>query len=346
MSKLYICDHTRFKSYLAESIVSFVEYKVNVGGCTTESFLPIMSLFDRHCMNHPEPETCLKQDTVLSFLAIGPDEKNSTAIRKSSIIRSFGRYLAAVLRNKDVYIVPTLVKRGQKTFVPYVFTHDEIARLLRETRNYQPKQEYTKTPNMFNCMPCIFTMLYCTGMRISEVTGLKTREVDLEQRIIHINQAKNDNHRIVTISDSLAEACYKYLEKTKNCKTSDIYFFDTGSAYNDGRVSFKRAYTYFRRFLDATGIEHKGKGFGPRMRFKIVFCTCPKAINKIIESTDAGKITWFKTANNSIVGNTFHFINPFSDTDVRFGHEIEKIRTKHGSRIARFRSHGGIAILK
>ena len=265
MSKPYICDRTRFKSYLAESIVSFVEYKVNVGGCTAESFLPIMSLFDRHCMNHPEPETCLMQDTVLSFLAIGPDEKNSTAIRKSSIIRSFGRYLAAVLRNKDVYIIPTLVKRGQKTFVPYVFTHDEIARLLHETRNYRPKQEYTKTPNMLNCMSCIFTMLYCTGMRISEVTDLKTREVDLEQRIIHINQAKNDNHRIVTISYSLAEACSRYLEKTKSCKTSNIYFFDTGSAYNDGRVSSTRAYTYFRRFLDATGIEHKGKGLGPRM---------------------------------------------------------------------------------
>ena len=265
MSNPYICDRTRFISYLAESIVSFVEYKVNVGGCTAESFLPVMSLFDRHCVNHPEPAICLKQDTVLCFLVIGPYEKNSTAIRKSSIIRSFGRYLAAVLRIKDVYIVPALVKRGQKTFVPYVFTHDEIARLLHEVRSYQPKQEYTRTPNMVNCMACIFTMLYCTGMRISEVTNLKTREVDLEQRIIHINQAKNDNHRIVTISDSLAEACNRYLEKTKRCKTSDIYFFNTSSAYNDGCVSFKRAYTYFRRFLDAAGIEHKGKGFGPRM---------------------------------------------------------------------------------
>ena len=50
MSKLYICDRTRFKSYLAESIVSFIDYKVNVGGCTAESFLPVMSLFDRHCI--------------------------------------------------------------------------------------------------------------------------------------------------------------------------------------------------------------------------------------------------------------------------------------------------------
>lgn len=224
-----------------------------------------MSLFDRHCMNHPKPEICLKQDAILSFLAIGLDEKNSTAIRKSSIIRSFGRYLAAVLRIKDVYIVPALVKRGQKTFVPYVFTHDEIASLLHEASNYKSKQEYTRTPNMVNCMFCIFTMLYCTGMRIFEVTGLKTGEVNLEQRIIHINQAKNDNRRIVTISESLAQACNRYLGKTKSCKTSDIYFFDTGSAYNNGHVSFKRAYTYFRRFLDAAGIKHKGKGFGPRM---------------------------------------------------------------------------------
>ena len=39
----------------------------------------------------------------------------------------------------------------------------------------------------------------------------------------------------------------------------------TGSAYNDGRITFNKPYTYFRRFLDAAGIKHKGKGFGPRM---------------------------------------------------------------------------------
>ncbi len=265
MNKPYTCKSNHFKSYLAESIVSFVEYKVNIGGCTPDSFLPVMSLFDRHCVNYPESKICLKQDTVLSFLEIAPNEKNSTAIRKSSIIRSFGKYLVAVLRIKDVYIVPTLIKRGQKTFVPYVFTHEEIAKLLYQSRNYRPKQKYTRTPNMVNCMSCIFPMLYCTGMRISEVTSLKTNEVDLEQRIIHINQAKNDNHRIVTISDSLAEVCNSYLEKSNNCKTTDIYFFDTGSTYNDGRVSPKRAYIYFRRFLNGAGIKHQGKGFGPRM---------------------------------------------------------------------------------
>jgi len=265
MNKVYICDCTRFHSYLARTIASFAEYKVNASGCVSESFLPVMSLFDKHCIACSEPEICLKQDTVLSFLTLGPDEKNSTLVRKASIIRSYGRYLAAVLKIKDVYIVPSRVKRGQKTFVPYVFSHDEVARLLYEANHYQPKQEYTRTPNMVNCMSCIFTTLYCTGMRISEVLNLKPEEVKLDQRVIHIKHAKNDNHRIVTISASLAEACQKYLKKSEGCKTSGVYFFDSGSSYREGRVSLTRSYFYFRRFLNAVGIEHKGKGFGPRM---------------------------------------------------------------------------------
>jgi integrase/recombinase XerD len=265
MNNDHVCCSNYFVSYLSESIATFVKYKVVVGGCTPESFLPVMSLFDRHCLNYIEQEICLKQDAVCSFLTLGPNEKNSTMARKSSVIRSYGRYLVAVLKIKDVYIVPKLIKTGKKTFVPYVFTHNQIASILHEANHYQPKQEYTTTPNMVNCMSCIFTMLYCTGMRISEVLNLKPNEVDLDQRTIHINKAKNDNHRIVTISDSLVKSCRRYLDESKYCKTSETYFFDTGSCYNNGLVSLKRAYFYFRRFLEAVGIEHKGKGFGPRL---------------------------------------------------------------------------------
>ena len=263
-SKPYSCNADRFQSYLSAQIVSFIEYKVNVGGCVPESFVPVMHRFDAHCVLHTEISPCLKQDTVLSFLNIGKT-KNSTAKRVSSIIRSFGKYMAAVLRLDDVYIVPTLIKNGGKTFVPYVFSHDEIAALLKSADDYTPRQEYTVTPNMLNCMPCIFAMLYCTGMRISEVTCLKTGDVDIEQGIVNINHAKYDNRRIVTISQSLANACRKYEEKSKDSKLSGFYYFDSGSTHNDGKVSPKRAYTYFRRFLDSAGIEHRGLGHGPRL---------------------------------------------------------------------------------
>ena len=263
-SRPYKGNYSRFQSYLATQIASFIEYKVNVGGCVPETFLPVMTRFDAHCRLHPETAPCLKQDTVLSFLNIGAT-RNSTARRVASVIRSFGKYMAVVLRLDDVYIVPVLIKRSGKTFVPYVFTHTEIAAILKSAVEYTPKQDYTVTPNMLNCMPCIFAMLYCTGMRVSEISCLRVCDVDLEQGIIHINYAKNDNRRIVTISKSLADACVEYLEKSETALRSGIYYFDSGSPHNDGKVSSKRIYTYFRRFLKSAGIEHMGLGHGPRL---------------------------------------------------------------------------------
>jgi len=102
-------------------------------------------------------------------------------------------------------------------------------------------------------------------MRVSEISSLKVKDVDLEQGIIHINYAKNDNKRIVTISHSLDGACRNYLKKSESYHISGIYFFDSGSSYNEGKVSSSRIYTYFRRFLENAGIEHKGLGFGPRL---------------------------------------------------------------------------------
>jgi len=263
-NKPYVCDTSRFTSYISAQIGSFIEYKANVGGCAPGSFIPAMRRFDKHCLAYPETSPCLKKETVLSFLDIGK-AKRSTARTTASIIRSFGKYLALVLRMPDVYIVPALAKRGGKTFVPYVFSHKEIAALIKAATGYQPKRRHMDTPNMVNCMPCIFTMLYCTGMRVSEISCLKTGEVDFGQGIIHINHAKNGNRRIATISRSLGDACKDYIEKSKAHPSSGVYFFDSGSPNNEGMVSPGRIYVYFRRFLEAAGINHKGLGFGPRL---------------------------------------------------------------------------------
>jgi len=111
-------------------------------------------------------------------------------------------------------------------------------------------------------------------MRISEITNLKVGDVDLEQRLIHINHAKHDNHRIVTISNTLYDACKRYLEESLKHKSSGIYFFDSGAERNNGRIDRDSAYSYFRRFLAASGIEHKGKGLGPRMHdIRVTFAT-------------------------------------------------------------------------
>ncbi len=89
---VYICPVETFSSYLNSAMTSFVEYKVNVSGCVSESFIPVLTRFDQHCLDYPESEICLKQDIIHSFLK-QKTVKKSTLQRIESIIRSFGKYL-------------------------------------------------------------------------------------------------------------------------------------------------------------------------------------------------------------------------------------------------------------
>ncbi len=67
-------------------------------------------------------------------------------------------------------------------------------------------------------------MLYCTGMRIGELLSVKAADVDLDKRVIYINEAKNDNKRLVTISESLLDECRCYLAKLSQESAGNIFF--------------------------------------------------------------------------------------------------------------------------
>lgn len=282
---VYNCKGNLFHSYLAPVIISFVEYKVNVAGCSPESFIPVLTLFDTYCMEHPESSICLKQDAVLNYIS-QKSCSHSTIQRHESILRSFGKYLVLVLRVEDVYVLPRMMRRHGKTFVPYIFSDDEIRRLFSAADLYVPKMLNKPTVNLVNSIRCIVKVLYCTGMRVSEACNLKFGEVDLKNRIIHINHAKNDNRRIVTISESLNSEFRRYLNESMKHRTSGIYFFDSGAPSNEGLVSPKCVYTYFRRYLRLAGIAHKGTGFGPRLHdLRVTFAV--RSLQRLtIESND------------------------------------------------------------
>jgi integrase/recombinase XerD len=271
MNNIYHCPKELFKSYLKEPLMSYIEYKVNIAGCKADSYIPKLSLFDKYCIDNSEPSYCLKRETVMGFLQLRPNESKSNLYTKAIIVQGFARYMSVVLMIPDVYVVSNVVHKGTNTFIPYVFSHKEIADLLHIASIYTQKQA-TRSPNLPNCMSCIFPMLYCTGMRISEVLDLKYNDIDLDLRIIHINKAKNDSCRIVTISESLAKAIECYIVKSAFFCTSGVFFFDTGSYLHEGHVSIKVAYNYFRRFLHMAGINHYGRGHGPRMHdFRTTF---------------------------------------------------------------------------
>ncbi len=261
MNKAYSCPDGVFKSFLKEELASYVEFKVNIGKCSPASYLPKLKQFDRYCQQ--ALSAAPDRELIMGFLSLRPGERNTNLYTRTVILCGFLDYMSEVLGKSNVYKPLWKVKKGN--YVPYVFSKDEICRLLEAAIKYRTSASSASTSVLPYCMPCIFTMLYCTGMRISEVLALRVSDVDLENRIIRINCAKNNNRRIVTISCSLMKSIRKYMAYSTHFPEKQTYFFHSGSQLHDGQVSIKTAYTYFRRYLAMAGIPHKGRGYGPRL---------------------------------------------------------------------------------
>ncbi len=266
MNEIYSCDKGQFSSYLAGPLARYVEYRANVHGCAPGSFIRPLRLFDAYCCGHPDSHLSLKPDLVLGYMG-SLDVKPNTSRGYLSSIRAFSEYLILVegADPAEVYVPAKAARRNGQIYQPYVFTKNEIALLLEAAERYEPGRHGQLTDNLPNCMRCIMAVLYCTGMRVGEVSRLLDSEVDLDSGIIHINQAKNGNRRIVTMSPSLVGICRKYKDLAGRYRLSGIYFFDTGAELNGGRVLPKTVYKYFRRYLKIAGIGHKGRGGGPRL---------------------------------------------------------------------------------
>ncbi len=266
MNEVYTCGNGQFSSYLAGQFSRFIEYKVNVCGYVPDSFLQPLRLFDAYCCGHPQDHVSLKPETVLGY-ADSLHVKNATRRKYLSAIKSFSEYLILIegVDPAEVYVPAKAARHGGRTFRPYVFTKKEISSLLDAAKQFEPVWHGQPTTNLSNCMRCIIVMLYCTGMRAGEVSYLLASEVDLDNGVIHINHAKNGNRRIVTMSRSLMDACREYRRLSAGHRLSGLYYFDTGAELNSGRVLTKTIYKYFRRYLKIAGIEHKGRGAGPRL---------------------------------------------------------------------------------
>lgn len=65
---------------------------------------------------------------------------------------------------------------------------------------------------MHLALPVIFRILYCCGLRVSEVCNLQFRNVNLDAGLLTIRDPKNDCDRYIPFSDSVKEAWIAYAE--------------------------------------------------------------------------------------------------------------------------------------
>ena len=118
---------------------------------------------------------------------------------------------------------------NHNSFVPYIFTHEQIVSVIKAADETEPREV---ARNMHLALPVIFRILYGCGLRVSEVVGLRYKDVNLEDGILTIREAKTDRDRYIPLSDSVKEACISYADKTWWEKDSDFFFPAPDQSYD------------------------------------------------------------------------------------------------------------------
>ena len=119
-------------------------------------------------------------------------------------IRQFAIYLDNL--GYAAYILPEQHGTNTCSFVPYIFTHEQINALIRAADATQP---WEGSRNMHLALPVIFRILYGCGLRVSEVCNLKFQDVNLNAGILTIHEPKNGCDRYIPLSDSIKESIIK-----------------------------------------------------------------------------------------------------------------------------------------
>jgi integrase/recombinase XerD len=132
-----------------------------------------------------EPEQ-ITNDDVKMFMAENLSDRASSSI---ILFLSAIKYAFLSILQKDV---TSSIKRPKKEKrIPTVLTKDEIKKLLNILDTKKSK--------------LMISLMYACGFRVSELTNLKVEDLNFEEKIGHIRQAKGRKDRIFNIPSFLHE---------------------------------------------------------------------------------------------------------------------------------------------
>jgi integrase/recombinase XerD len=234
----------------------YVRYKREMGFIFGESSLYLLRHMDDYFKQYYLSSPVLTKRMVEDYVARRDRESKKTQHMRMSHIRQFALFMN---RNGfDFYVYPNELIPIAKTFTPYIFTHDEIERIMNVV-DHLPHIPQSKHYHLI--YPMLFRMLYGCGLRINEALSLKKSEVDLVNGILTITKAKNGTSRLTPMSWSLTDYCRSYAENMNFDMFSEGYFYPSRDA---GKYHNTPVYVKFKQFMKIADIFPEGS-VGPRV---------------------------------------------------------------------------------
>ena len=145
--------------------------------------------------------------------------------RKHGSLRGFFRYLVSrgILVNSS-FQEPA--PRIPHTFRPYIYSHDELRRLLEAISQEQSYRRLLEPETLRT----IILLLYGAGLRAGEALRLRPCDVNFQDRVLSIWGTKFFKSRLLPIGESLTAALARYSQQHQLVRSSDehaLSFFTT-----------------------------------------------------------------------------------------------------------------------
>lgn len=119
-----------------------------------------------------------------------------------SLVRGFARYLQGLDPATQVPPVGLLASRAYRP-IPDLYSDEQISRLLVEADALRPRLRAVTYRTLFG-------LLAATGMRVGEAIGLQREDLDVNQGLLTVRQAKFGKSRQLPLQASTVDALVTY----------------------------------------------------------------------------------------------------------------------------------------
>jgi site-specific recombinase XerD len=241
---------------LYELTIQYVAYKQSMGmRFRTEA--RVLKSFFRNIGDGDVDQ--LEPDVVDAFLA-GNGPITRFWHRKYQVLCGFYRF-AIARRHVELSPLPRMVPKPPPPFVPYIYSQDELQRLLIAAESRQ----HSRAKMQSHTCRALLLLLYGAGLRISEALSLTLADVDLPSGILTIRESKFYKTRLVPIGSDLIRAMTSYQSRRlrEHPAKRSAPFFVSRLGEPVTRQAAERA---FRRMCLHAGVSrHDGSRYQPRL---------------------------------------------------------------------------------
>ena len=267
-----------FKSNLAEYMTTFI-YIRSSANIDVRHFHQTFKGFDEHliAINHNR-DYVNKSDYDGWYEKISQNAEVSTIYRKISSLRLL---LTFICQQGNECYIPRLPKRHQSSFIPYIFSQDEIATIFSvcDELSLQAKQ----AKSCLVCIPALIRLLYSTAIRIGEAVNIQMKDIDFNRHVITLHNTKNKCQRYALINTSLENVLKQYIiyrDKLKldKLKMPDSYLFVSSLG---GKCKTDTIQHWFEIIREKAGLQVSENRSRPRLH-DLRHTACVHSLEKIL----------------------------------------------------------------